>query len=278
MAPILIPSRSIAIGVVALILNGWSIHAQGPPRRVLLLYPYDKEVPATAIAGAAISKRLTEKSASPVDIGAEFLDLARFPRESDELRSARYLAEKYAARPPEIIMPMNAEGLRFAIKYRDIIAPNVPIVFCGVTPQIATAADRPKDVTGVYTQFDIGKTIALAQQLQPGSHDLVIVSGSSGIDQRYLAAMQSEIEPYKKSLNTEYWIGIPYASLLERASHLPRETIVVFITVYDDSSGKGLFPAQVLEALAKAATAPVYGPPTVISASEWLAATWTLSN
>ena len=260
MSPISVSWRRTAIWFVAVILNGWSVHAQGPPRRVLLLYPYDKEVPATAIAGAAIRKRLTEKSASPVDIGAEFLDLARFPRESDELRSARYLAEKYANRPPEIIIPMNAEGLRFAIKYRDIIAPNVPIVFCGVTPQIATAADRPKDVTGVYTQFDIGKTIALAQQLQPGSHDLVIVSGSSGIDQRYLAAMQSEIEPYKKSLNTKYWIGIPYASLLERASHLPRETIVVFITVYDDSSGKELFPAQVVEGLAKAASAPVYGP------------------
>lgn len=260
MAPIFVRWRSIAIGVAALILNSWSVNAQAPPRRVLLLYPYDKEVPATAIAGAAISKRLTEKSASPVDIGAEFLDLARFPRESDELRSARYLAEKYADRPPEIIMPMNAEGLRFAVKYRDIIAPNVPIVFCGVTPQIATAADRPKDVTGVYTQFDIGKTIALAHQLQPESHDLVIVSGSSGIDQRYLAAMQREIEPYKKSLNAEYWIGVPYATLLDRVSHLPRETIVIFITVYDNSSGRTLFPAQVVEGLAKAASAPVYGP------------------
>ncbi len=82
-------------------------------------------------------------------------------------------------------MPLNLEGLRFAIKYRDIIAPNVPIVFCCVTPQIATAADRPKDVTGVYSEFDAKKTIALAQQLQPDARNLVIVSGSSEIDQRY---------------------------------------------------------------------------------------------
>jgi PAS domain S-box-containing protein len=253
-------SRSLIIGVVALVLNSWSVNAQGPPRRVLLLYPYDNEVPATAIAGAAIRKRLAEKSPSPIDIGAEYLDLARFPQESDELRSARYLAEKYAGRPPEVIMPMNLEGLRFAIKYRDTIAPNVAVIFCCVTPQIATAADRPKDVTGVYTQFDVGKTIALARRLQPQAKNLVIVSGSSDIDRRYLAAMQQEIEPYKKSLNTEFWIGIPYASLLERASRLPRETIVVFITAYDNSTGKTLFPAQVVEALAQAASAPVYGP------------------
>jgi PAS domain S-box-containing protein len=257
---ILFVFRVLVVGVAALTIEARSVNAQESPRRVLLLYPYDNEVPATAIAGAAIKKRLAEKSPSQIDIGSEFLDLARFPKESDELRSARYLAEKYAGRPPEIIMPMNLEGLRFAIKYRNTIAPNVPVVFCCVTPQIATAADRPKDVTGIYTHFDAGKTIALAQQLQPEAHNLVIVSGSSEIDRRYLAAMQNEIEPYKKSLNTEYWIGVPYAALLERASHLPRETIVVFVTVYDDSTGRTLFPAQVVEALAQAASAPVYGP------------------
>jgi PAS domain S-box-containing protein len=253
-------SRSLIIGIVALVLDSWSVNAQGPARRVLLLYPYDNELPATAIASAAIRKRLAEKSSSQIDVGAEFLDLARFPKESDELRSARYLAEKYAQRPPEIIMPMNPEALRFAIKYRDIIAPNVAVIFCCVTPQIATAADRPKDVTGVYTQFDVGKTIELARQLQPEARDLVIISGSSDIDRRYLAAMQREIEPFKQSLNTEYWLGVPYASLLERASHLPRETIVVFITDFDDTTGRTLFPAQVVEPLARVASAPIYGP------------------
>jgi PAS domain S-box-containing protein len=257
---ILVLLRSLIIGLVALGLNSWPVNAQGPSRRVLLLYPYDNEVPATAIAGAAIRKRMAEKSPSQIDIGTEFLDLARFPKESDELRLARYLAEKYADRSLEIIMPLNLEGLRFAIKYRDTIAPNVPIVFCCVPPQIATIADRPKDVTGVYTQFDVGKTIALAQQLQPEARNLVIVSGSSDIDRRYLAAMQKEIEPYKKTFNTEYWIGVPYASLLERASHLSRETIVVFITDYDDSTGRTLPPAQVVKALTQAASAPVYGP------------------
>jgi PAS domain S-box-containing protein len=252
--------RGTAIGIVALVLYCWSSNAQGLPRRILLLYPYDNEVPATAIAGAAIRKRLIEKSRPKIDVGAEFLDLARFPKESDELRSAHYLAEKYAGRLPEIIMPMNLEGLRFATKYRDIIAPNVPIVFCCVPPQIATAADRPNDVTGVYTQFDVGKTIELARQLQPDARNLVIVSGSSDIDRRYLDAMREEIEPYGKILNTEYWIGIPYVSLLDRASRLPRETIVVFITVYDDSTGRVLFPAKVVEALAQASSAPVYGP------------------
>jgi len=241
-------------------LDGWSVNAQESPRRVLLLHPFDNTQPATASAAAAIRKRLIERSPSEIDLAGEFLDLARFHSETDELRSARYLAEKYAGRLPEIIMPLNSEALRFATKYRGIIAPNVPIVFCCVTPDMATAADRPKDITGIYSKFDVGKTIALAQKLQPGARNLVIISGSSEIDRRWLAALRKEIEPYENRFNTEYWIGVPYASLLDRVSHLPRETITIFVTVYDDTTGKLLFPAQVVEALAQVASAPVYGP------------------
>jgi PAS domain S-box-containing protein len=65
---------------------------------------------------------------------------------------------------------------------------------------------------------------------------------------------------FENRLKTEYWVGVPYKSLLERASHLSRETIIVFVTDYDNSTGEPLVPAQVVEALAQAASAPVYGP------------------
>jgi PAS domain S-box-containing protein len=259
-ALIFVLPRSLIIAIVALSLNGWSACAQAPPRRVLLLYPFDNAHPASLNAGATVRKRLLDGSPSKIDIVGEFLDLARFPREADELRTARYLADKYAGAPPDIIMPLNSEALRFATKYREMIAPNVPIVFCCITPDRATAPDRPKDITGVYSQFDVGKTIALAQQLQPEARNLVIVSGPSEIDRRWLEALRKDIEPYENRLKTEYWVGVPYKSLLERASHLSRETIIVFVTDYDNSTGEPLVPAQVVEALAQAASAPVYGP------------------
>jgi PAS domain S-box-containing protein len=251
--------RIVVISV--LILDCWPANAQEVPRRILLLYPFDNGHPATVNAGAAVRERLLGRlSPSQIDIYSDFLDLARFPSDVDEIRVARYLAEKHSRLPPDIIIPLNSEALRFATKYRGIIAPNVPVVFCCVTPDRATAADRPKDVTGVYSQFDVGKTIELAHQLQPKVRNLVIVSGSSEIDRRWLAVLRKEIEPYENRFNTEYWIGVPYKSLLERASHLARETIIVFVTDYDNSTGEPLFPAQVVEALAKAASAPVYGP------------------
>jgi PAS domain S-box-containing protein len=246
--------------MVALVLNSWSVNAEGPPRRALLLYPYDNEHPFTLSAGAAIRKRLIEKSPTKVDIYSDFLDLDRFASDSDEARGARYLAEKHAREPPEILIPLGTEAYRFARKYRETFAPGVPIVFCCVTPELATATDRPRDVTGDYGEFDAGKTIALARKLQPKARNLIVVSGSSEIDGRWLAELRKQIGSYENLLNTEYWTGVRYETLLDRASHLPPQTIVIFVTVYGDGTGRSFIPALVVEALAQVASAPVYGP------------------
>jgi PAS domain S-box-containing protein len=250
----------VLICLAVLMIGRQSADAQQAPRRVLLLYPYDSVSPATLAAGTAIRKRLNEESSSKVDIHSSFLDMARFSSEADQLRSARYLAEKYADNRPEIIMPLSPEAQRFAIKYRGMFAPDVPIVFCCVTPEMAAAADRPSDATGIYGEFDAGKTIALAQRLQPRARNLVIISGGSEMDRQWLASVRDQIRPYEDHLTAEYWIGLPYETLLDRASHLPAETIVLFMTVYGDGTSRSFVPADVLSALTRVASAPIYGP------------------
>jgi PAS domain S-box-containing protein len=252
--------RCLAVVVTLMMLDSWPVRAQDSPRRVLLLYPYDNAHPSTVSAGAGMRKRLVENSPSKIDIHTEFLDLARFPSKIDELRSARYLGEKYAGISLDVIMPMNSEAEQFLLKYRGTIAPNVPVVFCCVRPEIATAADRPGNVTGVYSEFDANKTIALALQLQPEARHLIVVSGSTEIDRGWLESLRKGIDPYEKRLNIEYWTGVRYETLLDRASHLSRNTIIVFVTVYGDGTGRPFVPAFVVEALAGVASVPVYGP------------------
>jgi len=252
--------RALVAGFAVLVGVGQPVHAQDPMRRVLMLYPYDSANPATVTIGTAIRKRLVEESSLKTDVDSDFLDLARFPTEADQRRSAQYLADKYAANPPHIIMPLGPEAQRFAIKYRNIIAPKIPMVFCGVTSELAGAADRPADVTGIYGDFDAGKTIALAQKLQPTARNLVVISGSTNMDQKWLDSVRKQIEPYEAQLNTEYWSGLSYEVLFDRASHLPPDTIILYMTVYGDGSGRAFVPVEVLSDLSRVASAPIYGP------------------
>jgi signal transduction histidine kinase len=251
--------RVVVIGFVVLMIER-PVNAQEPARRVLLLYPYDNVNHASLTAGTAIRKRFAEDPSLRIDIHSDFLDLGRFPSEADQLRSANNLAAKYAGNSPAIIMPMSPEAQRFAIRYRNIIAPNVPIVFCCITPELAVATDRPADVTGIYGEFSAGKTIALAQKLQPSARKLVVISGSSDMDKEWLDSVRKQIEPYESQLSTEYWIGLSYEALLDRTSHLPPETIVLFMTVYCDGSSRLFVPSEVLSDLVQVANAPIYGP------------------
>jgi PAS domain S-box-containing protein len=252
--------RVLVVGLVVLMLGDRPVHAQEPTRRVLLLYPYDSANPATVTIGTAIRKRLIEEPSLKTDVDSDFLDLARFPAEADQLRSAHYLAEKYAANPPDIIMPLGPEAQRFAMKYRNIIAPKIPVVFCGVTSELAKAADRPADVTGIYGDFDAGKTIALAQKLQPRARNLVVISGATEMDQNWLTSVRKQIEPYESRLNTDYWSGLSYEVLFDRAAHLSPETIILYMTVYGDGSGRAFVPVEMLGDLSRVASAPIYGP------------------
>jgi signal transduction histidine kinase len=231
--------------------------AQERLQRVLLLYPADNTQPATTSAGAAVGKRIRDRSPAKIAFYTDFLDLIRFPTETDQLRTGHFLAEKYAHTPIDILMPVGAVALRFALTYRRIIAPNAPIVFC--CSPLSAIADLPSDVTGVYSEVDFAKTMILAQRLQPEARDLVVISGSSEFERQALEPVRKQLEPYEPRFNTKYWLGLPYETLLDRVSHLPRETIVIFTTVAGDGSGRTLVPAQVVEGLAKVASAPVYG-------------------
>jgi signal transduction histidine kinase len=231
--------------------------AQERLHRVLLLYPADNTQPATTSAGVAVAKRLRDRSAGKIAFYTDFLDLIRFPTETDQLRTAHFLSEKYSHTSIDILMPVGAVALRFALKYRPFIAPDAPIVFCCLPP--AAIADLPSDVTGVYSEVDFAKTMILAQRLQPEARDFVVISGSSEFERQALEPIRKQLEPYERRFNAKYWLGLPYETLLDRVSHLPRETIVIFTTVVGDGSSRTLVPAQVVEELAKVASAPVYG-------------------
>jgi hypothetical protein len=59
-----------------------------PARRVLLLYPYDNFNPVTLTVGT-LSKDFAEEPSLKFDVHLDFIDLARFPHEANQLGSAK---------------------------------------------------------------------------------------------------------------------------------------------------------------------------------------------
>jgi hypothetical protein len=80
--------RVFFIGLAVLMIEERAVDAQERARRILLLYPYDNVNPVTPTVGTAI-EGFCRRTPLKVDIHLDFIDLARFPHEANQLGSAR---------------------------------------------------------------------------------------------------------------------------------------------------------------------------------------------
>jgi signal transduction histidine kinase len=229
------------------------------PRRVLVLHSYNYTFPANAAISDSLRKELG-KSSQPIEIEADFLDLARRPDEAHALRTAHFLREKYANLHFDVVVVVGIAGMPFLLKYRDLIAPGVPVVWSDVTRATFGALKLPTDVTAVINDYKPERTLELAEHLQPGRRRLVVIGGTSSIDRRWHENGRRAIEAYNSSkLEAEYWFDRTYTDLLEEVSKLPRDAVVLLLTFFADSEDKRFIPRDVAVDIAKASAAPVYG-------------------
>ncbi len=248
-------------GLVLLIMFPWSdAPAQERPRRILMLHAFNYTFPSTTIGGDAARNRLLERSPHKIEIAGEFLDLARFPGPDHEMRLVAFLREKYAETRPDVVMALGNLALQFIVKHRDAIAPAVPVVFAGIRPAAYSASRLPTDVTGIITEFNLDKTLTLAEALQPAARRVVMIAGSGLVDRQWQADARRMMESRGRKFETTYLFGLSYEALVAELARVPSDAIVIILTFFADSTGKSFVPAEVGAALAPLSPAPVYSP------------------
>ena len=158
---------------------------------------------------------------------------------------ANFLHEKYADMRFDAVVMIGIAGVPFLLKYRDIIAPGVPVVLSDITRATFDRMRLPPDFTAVIIDYDPAKTLELAEHLQPGARRLVVIGGNSSDDRRWQEAGRKAVEAHNNpKLETSYWFDRSYNSLLEDVSRLPDDTIVLFLTFFADSEDKRLIPQR----------------------------------
>ena len=69
------------------------------------------------------------------------------------MRTANFLREKYANVRFDAVVVIGIAGMPFLLKYRDLIAPDVPVVWSDVTRATFNAMNVPADVTAVINDY-----------------------------------------------------------------------------------------------------------------------------
>jgi signal transduction histidine kinase len=118
----------------------------------------------------------------------------------------------------------------------------------------------PPEVTGIITEFNLDKTLTLAERLQPNARRLFVIAGSGETDRRWHPVARTVIEGRQRKFDMTYLFDLPYDKLVTELSRVPRDAIVLILTVFADNEGKSFIPSEVATALSAISPAPVYAP------------------
>ena len=102
-------------------------------RNVLVLYSNNRLVPGNVEVDRGLRAAMVSSAERPVTILSEFLDEPGFGGEAYERTMTTYLREKYAARPPNVIVAVSDEAFGFLIRHREELFPNAPLVHAVVS-------------------------------------------------------------------------------------------------------------------------------------------------
>lgn len=224
---------------------------------VLIVYSNDPELPAIQLLTSGLRSGFSESPT--VRIFTEYFDEVRFPKIWTSGSYSRFLRDKYRDLKIDLMIGVGDDAIVLLKTERSALAPEAPIVFTQVPPGDPATANISNS-TGIYSKLEIRKVLELAERLVPGAKNLVVVSGAADFDRRWERTAREAFDPLEDRYRVTYLAGLPVGELLDRIKGLPPETIVIYLSVFEDGAHKQFIPRDVLRMLAEVSPAPIFGP------------------
>jgi PAS domain S-box-containing protein len=232
--------------------------AAAPGRKaVLLVFPYQADLPQTMLVQQSIQAELGSASDLTIDWYYEYLDLSRFPSEGYQQQVADLYAVKYGAKAIDLVFVVSEAALKFWLQHRGQILPEVPVVFCDITPERLAAIQLPADVTGIGSVIDHTQLLTWVARTRPAVTEIVVVQGVSESDRAFNTPMDILENDLGGQVQLSDWSHLSLAEIKQRAAALPPSTMIFYQLVLEDAAGAQYRPIDVLRELASVSSVPV---------------------
>lgn len=228
-------------------------------REIVLIHSFEPSLPFSTIANRSIRSTLEAGTSDLINLHTEYLDLARFPSDAYRKKLVELYHQKYSKKPIDLIISLLGPSFSFMQEYGEELFPGVPIVFCALEKHQIDERTLKANTTGVLMQIDPQGTLDMALRLQPDTRHVVVIGGTNENDRSYEATVRKALQEYENRLDIRYLTGSSMEEILEEVRRLPKDTIVLFVTLFQDGSGKAYVPRDALSLLQQASSAPIYG-------------------
>jgi len=233
--------------------------AQTPaPRHVLAIHWGPEDFPGTSVMDAAIREALESRDEAPVNYYAEYLESEAFSSDSSTLAFRDYIRRKFEGRRIDVVIANATPALQFALRYREDLFPQVPIVFlAGRVPEVI-AQQGTTGITGVLSDAALSETMELALTLHPTVKRVFVVAQAptvQGYDERIRAALAA----FSGRVELTY-IREPSLSRLLAAVRAISPPGLIFYARYTPADSEAvIYSDEVVREMARISAVPIYG-------------------
>lgn len=224
---------------------------------VLVLHSYHAELPWTRGLMRGIREGLASRPS--LELHVEFLDQIRHGPDEIYPFMATLLRNKFANRPPDVILATDDPALDFLLANRSFLFSETPLVFCGINHYTPERLAGATGITGVVEWLYLRETLRIAKELHPGLERVAVLSDDSVVSRYRLEALNAAAEGFP-GLTFVHPNRQTLDALIAEVQTLPRAGTILLYLLFVADAGGGPHPSG-LHALGKIAESvpfPIY--------------------
>jgi PAS domain S-box-containing protein len=225
-----------------------------PAKAMLVIHTYGHNTPARFVFDAAFARFVREAADLKVDLYVETLDVNRFADEAQTERTRTYLRARYADKKIAVVVAVYDRALRFLLG-GDPLFPGVPLaaLLTGYPQSL------PEQVAVTWSGLAFGESAVLALKLKPRSQQIALIDGAPGAGaEAVYEEARTQIARVVPQVPVVSLRNLPLDKLLSRVRGLPSESIIIVVRQVIGPRGEPVATADAVQAIARAAPAPVY--------------------
>lgn len=233
------------------------VEAASDYNRVLFISSYSYAWDTVQIQIDGIKKGVSEGTV----LDYEYMDTKRVNDETAYKLFYEGLAYRLSmVEPYDAIILGDDAALKFALEYRDELFNGIPLIFEGVNDEeLAMEATKDPLITGVVEKLSFQKNIELALTLYPEAKRVIGILDNSitGEAERRNFYQNAELYPdleFSEINTSELKTGELKRELLQ----IEPDTILIYVVMTEDASGKQYSNKESIEMIAKFATVPAF--------------------
>lgn len=158
--------------------------AAAPPKRVLILNPFGRDVEPFSAAVSSFRSTLARDLGEPVDFHEIPLDLARFTGPEGEAPLIDFLDERIKSQAVDLVVPIGGAGVQFAARHRERLFPRTPVLVVAAEPRMIPAGFLGPDTTLVTQRIVLPGMVEDILMMQPDNARIAPGSATSSSNAR----------------------------------------------------------------------------------------------